>query len=62
MGQRGLWDEEQRIEKLQDKMPVLVLLCAQIEELFEFFDQHLHTQGYEARRCQIMVASLVPVP
>jgi IS5 family transposase len=30
MGQRGFWDEEQRIQKLQDKKPVLVLLSAQI--------------------------------
>ena len=30
MGQRGLWDEEQRIQKVQDKKPVLVLLYAQI--------------------------------
>jgi hypothetical protein len=30
MGQRGFWDEEQRIKKLQDKKPVLVLLSTQI--------------------------------
>ena len=30
MGQRGFWDEEQRIQKLQDKKPVLVLLSARI--------------------------------
>ncbi len=30
MGQRGFRDEEQRIQKLQDKKPVLVLLSAQI--------------------------------
>ena len=30
MGQRGFCDEEQRIQMLQDKKPVLVLLSAQI--------------------------------
>jgi len=30
MGQRGFWDQEQHIQKLQDKKPVLVLLSAQI--------------------------------
>jgi len=30
MGQRRFWDEEQRMQKLQDKKPVLVLLSAQI--------------------------------
>ena len=29
MGQRGFWDEEQRINKLQDKKPVLVVLSTQ---------------------------------
>ena len=62
MGQRGFWDEEQRIQKLQDKKPVLVLLSAQIEELFELFDQHLRAQGYEARGGRIIDATLVPVP
>jgi len=62
MGQRGFWDKEQRIQKLQDKKPVLVLLSAQIEELFELFDQHLRAQGCEARGGQIIDATLVPVP
>ncbi|WP_341885270.1 hypothetical protein [Synechococcus sp. UW140] len=30
MDQRRFWGEEQRIQKLQDKKPVLVLLSAQI--------------------------------
>ena len=30
MGQRGFWDEERRIQKLQDKKPVLIRLSAQI--------------------------------
>jgi hypothetical protein len=62
MGQRGFWGKEQRIQKLHDKKPVLVLLSAQIEELFELFDQHLRAQGYEARGGRIIDATLVPVP
>ncbi len=30
MGQRGFWEEEQNLQKHQDKKPVLVLLSAKI--------------------------------
>ena len=41
MGQRGFWDEEQRIQELQDKKPVLVLLSPSAKKVDAFLFKSL---------------------
>ena len=47
MGQRGFWDEQQRVTKLQEKKPVLQRLTESIP--WESF-RPLHDKGYSQER------------
>ena len=56
MGERGFWDEQQRVAKLQDKMPVLKRIDPLIlfkmlilQQLFNLSDEELEFQVNDRR-------------
>jgi hypothetical protein len=61
MGQRGFWDKEHRIQKLQDKLPVFFSFLLRSKSYLNCLI-NIYAPRATKREGQIIDAILVPVP
>ena len=59
MGQRGFWDEQQRVAKLQDKKPVLTRLAESIP--WKSFCPLLDKDYSQVRKCNAVRERIDPL-